>query len=236
MAGESLPSSLGFSATLSPSLLSVLVSSGSVLLAAHAQASEHLPKVDVPFACGRAYPVSQGHQMGSHLQNDAFAWDFRMPEGTPVVAAADGVVRRARGDSTRGGCDMRFARDANYVVVAHRGGIETQYLHFVRVVVKPGDRVKKGDLLGYSGATGWACGAHLHFKVARSLGPGWNNPSVPALLADYGDPTLGDVIAAPACTAERPYLASLEAPASPSPAPLPAAAPLGVRVGATFAR
>ncbi|QRK10190.1 M23 family metallopeptidase [Archangium violaceum] len=158
-----------------------------------------VPEMGVPFGCGRVFQVSQGHDTGSHLQNDTYAWDFRMPVGTPVVAAEDGVVRLARGDSNQGACDPKMAPYANYVVVAHSGGVETQYLHFSAVVVKPGDQVRKGQLIGYSGNTGWSCGPHLHFKVARSAGSGWNNPSVPALIAGYGDPVRDTLIAAPSC-------------------------------------
>lgn len=158
-----------------------------------------VPEIGVPFACGRVFPVSQGHDTGSHLQNDTYAWDFRMPVGTPVVSAEEGTVRLARGDSTQGACDPKMAQHANYVVVSHSGGVETQYLHFSAVVVKPGERVRKGQLLGYSGNTGWSCGPHLHFKVARSVGSGWNNPSVPALISGYGDPVRDTLIAAPAC-------------------------------------
>src|SRR3954469_16721043 len=158
-----------------------------------------IPEARVPFGCGLAFPVSQAHDVGSHLQHDTWAWDFRMPEGTPVVSAYEGVVRLARGDSATGGCDPRYAPFANYVVVNHQNGLETQYLHFSKVVVRPGDHVKAGDLLGYSGKTGWACGAHLHFKVARADGPGWNNPSVHAQIFGYGDPQLDVEIAAPTC-------------------------------------
>src|SRR5438552_18035661 len=93
-------------------------------------AATALPEAKVPFGCGLTCPVSQAHDVGSHLQHDTWAWDFRMPEGTPVVAAYDGVVRLARGDSSAGGCDARFAPYANYVVVDHQNGLETQYLHF----------------------------------------------------------------------------------------------------------
>ncbi len=163
-------------------------------------------QVSVPFGCGLKFPVSQAHATGSHLQNDTWAWDFRMPEGTPIVAALDGVVRLAYGESASGGCDPKFAPDANYVVLEHTGGLETQYLHFVRVLVKPGDRVKAGTLLGYSGKTGWACGAHLHFKLARRSNDGWNNPSIPAALAGYGDPDVNAIIEAPACMPSNPVL------------------------------
>jgi murein DD-endopeptidase MepM/ murein hydrolase activator NlpD len=157
------------------------------------------PEVRVPFGCGLTFPVSQAHNTGTHLKNDSWAWDFRMPEGTPVLAAMDGVVRLARGDSAEGGCDPSFASRANYVVLEHAGGIETQYLHFLNVVVRPGQRVSAGQLLGLSGETGWACGAHLHFKVAQPRTAGWNNPSVPARIAGYGDPELDTLIQAPGC-------------------------------------
>src|SRR5687768_16201755 len=101
-----------------------------LVLAAAPVSADALPQVEVgiPFACGRIHAVSQGHETGSHLNNDTYAWDFRMPEGTPVVAARDGVIRMARGDSSTGGCDPKFAPQANYVVVDHKDGLETQYL------------------------------------------------------------------------------------------------------------
>ncbi len=162
-----------------------------------------IPEVGVPFACGRIYTVSQGHDTGSHRHNDTYAWDFRMPEGTPIVAAREGVVRMARGDSTEGGCDERFAPKANYVVIQHSEGLETQYLHFSAVAVKVGERVKQGQLIGFSGATGWSCGPHLHFKVAKATGRGWNNPSVPAQIVGYGDPVRDTRVAAPLCREQQ---------------------------------
>ena len=159
-----------------------------------------LPEVAVPFACGARFPVSQGHATGSHLSHDTYAWDFRMPEGTPITAARAGVVRLARGDSRIGGCDPKMAKEANYVVLEHDGDLETQYLHFSSVVVKVGERVEEGQLLGYSGNTGWSCGPHLHFKVARRENDGWNNPSLPAMLAGHGDPVRGTLVAARSCT------------------------------------
>ncbi len=160
---------------------------------------EDMPEVGVPFACGRIHTVSQGHDTGSHKHNDTYAWDFRMPEGTPIVAATDGLVRMARGDSTEGGCDEKFASKTNYVVIAHGDGLESQYLHFSAVVVKAGQQVKKGQLIGFSGSTGWSCGPHLHFKVAKATGRGWNNPSVPARITGYGDPVRDTRVAAPVC-------------------------------------
>ena len=161
-----------------------------------------------------SFPVSQVHNVGSHTGNDSWAWDFRMPEGTPVVAALDGVVRLARGDSDEGGCDPAMARKANYVVIESAGALETQYLHFSAVRVAPGQHVRRGELLGYSGKTGWACGAHLHFKVATPVSAGWNNPSVEARLQGYGDPSLEAWVSSPPCTAGDVQPAALSAAGS----------------------
>jgi hypothetical protein len=163
------------------------------------QAGTAVPVVGVPFACGRIYTVSQGHDTGSHLSHDTYAWDFRMPVGTPIVAARDGVVRMARGDSSQGACDPKMASFSNYVVIDHGDGLETQYLHFSAVTVAVGERVKQGQLIGFSGNTGWSCGPHLHFKVAKAQGSSWNNPSVPANIEGYGDPVRDTLIAAPLC-------------------------------------
>ena len=157
------------------------------------------PVVGVPFGCGQRFVVSQAHDVGSHVLRDRFAWDFRLPEGTEVVAALDGVVRLVRGDSQTGGCDPLLAKEANFVVLSHEGELETQYLHFSRVVVAAGMRVRAGTLLGYSGRTGWACGAHLHFKVARAESASWNNPSVPARIHGYEDAPAGTWVSSPPC-------------------------------------
>ncbi len=201
---------------LAPVSATLLLLSSIVAAAPSGTASAEAVEVRVPIPCGRRFLVSQAHATGSHLHYDTHAWDFRMPEGEPVVAAKDGVVRLARGDSKTGGCGIEYAKDANYVVIDHGQGVETQYLHFWKVVVKPGDAVKAGQLIGYSGKTGWACGAHLHFKVARTQGPGWNNPSVPATLVGHGDPQAGDAVHGGRCGADEPYLASL--PPSEEPA------------------
>ncbi len=75
--------------------------------------------------------------------------------------------------------------------------------------------MKEGDLLGYSGKTGWACGSHLHFKVARPDGSGWNNPSIPSRIKEYGDPVAETWVAAPRCDPVR--LAALEPKKSVDP-------------------
>jgi murein DD-endopeptidase MepM/ murein hydrolase activator NlpD len=75
--------------------------------------------------------------------------------GNPVVATADGNVIEAA-------YDKFFGRT---VIISHGGGVVTQYCHLDKYIVKAGQRIKRGDLLGYIGKTGKALGPHLHYEV-----------------------------------------------------------------------
>ena len=81
--------------------------------------------------------------------------DLAAPTGTPVYAAADGVVSRADWFSSYG----------LYVSLEHGGSIETRYGHMSRLNVYAGEQVHKGDLIGYVGTTGRSTGPHLHYEV-----------------------------------------------------------------------
>jgi murein DD-endopeptidase MepM/ murein hydrolase activator NlpD len=97
-------------------------------------------------------------------------WDWALPEGTPVSALRDGVVRHA-GVVPPFWCAPlgRSVDDQVAVVVAHRapdgGRWETALHHLSGVVVAAGDAVRAGDVVGWAGATGCARGAHLHLDV-----------------------------------------------------------------------
>lgn len=80
--------------------------------------------------------------------------DFAMPIGTPLVAAGDGEVVIARFSATAG----------NYVAIRHGKQYSTRYLHMNKITVRPGQIVKRGDLIGYSGNTGRSTGPHLHYE------------------------------------------------------------------------
>ncbi len=82
--------------------------------------------------------------------------DLAAPAGTPVFAAADGVV--AAVGSTAGGY-------GNYLVVAHGGGLLSLYGHLLAATVTQGQPVKAGDVIGAEGSTGFSTGPHLHFEV-----------------------------------------------------------------------
>ncbi len=85
--------------------------------------------------------------------------DFAAAVGTPVYATADGVV------STAGYDDGGYG---NHVVVNHGYGYETLYGHMVRLKVKRGEKVKRGQVVGWVGSTGKSTGPHLHYEVIRN--------------------------------------------------------------------
>ena len=83
--------------------------------------------------------------------------DFAAPIGSPILAAGDGTIERAGPFSTYG----------NYVKIRHANGYETGYAHVSRVAVRPGERVRQGEVIGYVGETGRATGPHLHYEVLK---------------------------------------------------------------------
>ncbi|MDX1952765.1 MAG: M23 family metallopeptidase [Verrucomicrobiota bacterium] len=125
----------------------------------------------LPYARGASYPVSQGfHGKYSHHGGDCFAIDWKMPVGTPIHAAREGVVAGIKSDSNIGGGDKKFEWDANYVLIKHSDGTYGHYVHLMKdgVKVKVGDSVQKGQLIGLSGNTGHSTGPHLHFAVFKA--------------------------------------------------------------------
>ncbi len=82
--------------------------------------------------------------------------DIAAPEGTPVLAAADGVVSLA---------DDSFILHGQTIVLDHGHGVSTLYLHLSGIAVRPGEHVAQGQVIGRVGATGVATGPHLHYSV-----------------------------------------------------------------------
>jgi murein DD-endopeptidase MepM/ murein hydrolase activator NlpD len=81
--------------------------------------------------------------------------DLASPTGTPIYATADGIVDRAEWSGGYG----------NMVEIDHGKGIATRYGHMSRIAAHAGERVKRGDLIGYVGSTGRSTGSHLHYEV-----------------------------------------------------------------------
>lgn len=87
--------------------------------------------------------------------------DFSARTGTPVVAAADGVVSAA-------GWAGGYGRQ---VRLTHAGGVATSYAHLSSIAVNPGEPVRRGEIVGSVGSSGLSTGAHLHFEVRRNGRP-----------------------------------------------------------------
>ncbi len=125
----------------------------------------------LPYPSGQSFPVSQGfHGKYSHTGGDCFSIDFKMPEGSPVHAARDGVVVGTKDDSNIGGGNKKYEWDANYILIRHSDGTLGHYVHLQKggVKVKVGDSVTAGQLIGMSGNTGHSTGPHLHFAVFKA--------------------------------------------------------------------
>lgn len=81
--------------------------------------------------------------------------DFAMPQGTPVLAVGDGEVVVAKRSGAAG----------YYVALRHGRTYTTRYMHLRKLLVKPGQKVKRGDRIALSGNTGRSTGPHLHYEV-----------------------------------------------------------------------
>jgi murein DD-endopeptidase MepM/ murein hydrolase activator NlpD len=87
-----------------------------------------------------------------------FGMDFTAPRGTPVYASGDGKVSRA---------DNSAAGYGNHIRVDHGYGYESLYAHLYKYNVRKGQRVKRGDLIGFVGSTGRSEAPHLHYEIFK---------------------------------------------------------------------
>jgi murein DD-endopeptidase MepM/ murein hydrolase activator NlpD len=85
--------------------------------------------------------------------------DFSAPQGTPIYATANGTVRTA-GNLANG--------YGNHVVINHGYGYETLYGHMYRIKVKSGQKVKRGEIIGWVGSTGKSTAPHCHYEVHKN--------------------------------------------------------------------
>jgi murein DD-endopeptidase MepM/ murein hydrolase activator NlpD len=81
--------------------------------------------------------------------------DFTAPQGTPIYATGDGTVTTAGVGNGTG----------NHVIINHGYGYETVYMHMVRIKAREGQRVKRGEVIGWVGNTGASTGPHCHYEV-----------------------------------------------------------------------
>lgn len=108
-----------------------------------------------PFVGGRKTQGLHGHN-GVDLAG--------VPVGTPIKAAADGVVIIAKMGGYNGGY-------GNYIVISHPNGTQTLYGHLNSISISRGDQVNQGQVIGGLGNTGRSTGPHLHFEVRGAVNP-----------------------------------------------------------------
>ena len=85
--------------------------------------------------------------------------DFSAKSGTPIFATGDGIVNRA---------DNNASGYGNHIVIRHGFGYETLYAHLSKYKVKKGQKVKRGDIIGYIGSSGRSEAPHLHYEVHKN--------------------------------------------------------------------
>lgn len=99
---------------------------------------------------------------GSRTINGSYEYhpgiDIAVPEGTPIRAAMSGTVSLQQSEAESGGY-------GNYTCIDHGGGLSTCYAHQSSFVATLGQSVSQGDIIGYTGCTGYCLGPHLHFEV-----------------------------------------------------------------------
>ena len=112
---------------------------------------------------GAYYSSNFGYRIDPFNGRQAFhtGVDFNAPPGSPILAAAGGVVAAAE----------RHTEYGNMVDINHDNGLTTRYAHLSRMLVKVGDVVLKGQKVGELGQTGRATGPHLHFEVRENSVP-----------------------------------------------------------------
>ncbi|MDH7974310.1 M23 family metallopeptidase [Sphingomonas sp. AR_OL41] len=94
--------------------------------------------------------------------------DVAVPQGTPVLAPADGVVILA--------ADHPFTLEGNLLMIDHGMGLNSAFLHLSRIAVHVGEHVQRGETIGFSGMTGRATGPHLHWSMK------WREAKIDPLL------------------------------------------------------
>lgn len=120
---------------------------------------------------GRNWPALPGYfirplanyvrTQGPHGHNGV---DLAAPVGTPIMAAAAGIVIISKSGGWNGGY-------GNFVAISHPNGTQTLYAHNLRNIVTAGETVSQGQVIGYVGATGEATGPHVHAEVRGAANP-----------------------------------------------------------------
>jgi murein DD-endopeptidase MepM/ murein hydrolase activator NlpD len=120
----------------------------------------------LPYENNTSHLLIQGYfSRLSHKERAAL--DFKMKRGTKICAARDGVVVRIKEDGDRGGWNRKYRPYGNVIVIQQADGSRAGYWHLQHngALINMGDTVRKGQVIGLSGKTGYTFLPHLHFIV-----------------------------------------------------------------------
>ena len=131
-------------------------------LSGYSSQEENVPS-GVPFKEGQEYRISSGWGMRIHPISKEKkmhrAIDFVAPKGTPVITTADGIVEKV---------EFKEGSYGKLVLVKHSDVYSTMYTQLDEWEVKEGQKVKKGDVVGFLGESGLSTGPHLHYEVHKN--------------------------------------------------------------------
>jgi murein DD-endopeptidase MepM/ murein hydrolase activator NlpD len=123
----------------------------------------------LPFAKHKKVFLIQAYESNLSHKGEV-ALDFKIKKGTKICAAREGRVIALRSDSDKGGLKPENLSDGNFISIQHSDGSVAHYWHLQKdgVLVKVGDVIVKGQLIGLSGNTGYSAFPHLHFEVNQN--------------------------------------------------------------------
>jgi murein DD-endopeptidase MepM/ murein hydrolase activator NlpD len=125
----------------------------------------------LPYQKGKSIFLVQAYNSNMSHKNE-LSLDFKMRQGTKICAARSGVVIALKEDSNEGGLKDEYLSKGNHIIIQHIDGSKAIYWHLQQngVVVNTGDTVQQGQLIGFSGNTGYTAFPHLHFQVKDKNG------------------------------------------------------------------
>ena len=123
---------------------------------------------NLPFKTSSKFKLYQGYN-GTFSHRNQNALDFTMPIGTEITAVREGIVIRVTDKNNKNCGKEECKKYNNYIIIYHKDGTFAEYTHIKQngSKVKVGEKISKGQLIGYSGNVGWSTGPHLHLVVFK---------------------------------------------------------------------
>ena len=143
----------------------------------------------LPYAPNNTFRVSQVEGGKTHKGDHWYAYDFEMPIGTGIHAAQGGHVIMVVDHYHEKAQTDEYKKKGNFIMIYHNNGTMSMYAHLDKAGrnVEVGQTIRTGDLIGYSGNTGYSSGPHLHFEVFHLLKSG-KTKSIPVIFNSKQSP------------------------------------------------